>query len=140
MCDHSIKNKNHSKIENNFTKRILIVAGSFCLMLGIIGIFLPLLPTTPFLLLSAACYFRASERAYHWLINTKWLGNYIRNYREGKGIPLIVKIITISLLWITIGFSALFVVQILLIRIILFLIATGVTIHILSIRTLKNET
>jgi len=107
--------------------------------LGILGIFLPLLPTTPFLLIAAACYIRSSEKFYNWLINNKWLGNYIKNYLEGKGVPLKVKVLSISLLWITIGYSVVFVVHIFLIRVILILIAIGVTIHIFSIRTLKQR-
>ncbi len=125
------------KITSNLRRRVLIIAGSFFLGLGIIGIFLPLLPTTPFLLLATACYARSSERFYNWLLNNKWLGNYIKSYREGKGVPLKVKVLSISLLWITIGYSVVFVVHIFLVRIILILIAIGVTIHILSIRTLK---
>ncbi|MBA7498016.1 Inner membrane protein YbaN [subsurface metagenome] len=100
---------------------------------------MPLLPTTPFLLLAAACYIRSSERFYNWLINNKWLGNYIKNYLEGKGVSLKVKVLSISLLWITIGYSVVFVVNIFPIRVILILIAIGVTIHILSIRTLKQK-
>ena len=108
------------------------------MVLGILGILLPLLPTTPFLLLAAACYFRSSERFYNWLMNNKWLGNYIKNYREKKSIPLKVKVLTLSILWLTIGYSVFFVVNILLLRVILILIAIGVTIHVLSIRTLEQ--
>jgi len=106
--------------------------------LGIIGIFVPVLPTTPFLLLAAACYARSSQRFYGWLLNNKWFGNYIRNYLERKGVPLKVKVLTITLLWITIGISAAFAVQTLVIRLILVLIAIAASIHVLSIRTLKQ--
>jgi len=99
---------------------------------------LPLLPTTPFLLLAAACYARSSKRFYNWLLSNKWFGNYIKNYREGKGIPLRIKILTLSFLWIVIICTTIFVANILLGRIILILIAIGVTIHILSVRTLKQ--
>jgi len=116
----------------------LIIAGTFFVGLGIIGIFLPLLPTTPFLLLAAACYARSSKRFYNWLLTNRWFGNYIRNYRERKGVPFKIKILSISFLWIAIGYSAIFVVHILLGRIILILIAIGVTIHILSIQILKH--
>ena len=125
-------------VHNRLVRVTLILAGTFFLGLGIIGIFLPILPTTPFLLLAAACYARSSKRFYSWLLNNKWFGNYIKNYREGKGVPLKVKILSISFLWITIVFSAFFVVTILFVRIILILIAVAVTIHILSIRTLKR--
>ena len=125
------------QITNNLSRWPLITTGTFFLGLGIIGIFLPLLPTTPFLLLAAACYARSSKRFYNFLLNNKWLGNYIKNYRERKGIPLKIKILSISFLWIVIGYSAIFVVHIFLGKIVIILIAVGVTIHILSIQTLK---
>jgi hypothetical protein len=128
--------------ENITNKRcvraLLVVAGSFFTGLGILGIFLPLLPTTPFLLLAAACYARSSEKFYHRLLNNKWFGIYIKNYREGKGIPLKVKISAISLLWLTIVLSAIFATDNLFIRIILLVIATGVTLHIAFIRNKKS--
>ena len=126
-----------NKISNRLSRWVLIIAGTFFVGLGVLGIFLPLLPTTPFFLLAAVCYVRSSRRFYNWLLNNKWFGNYIKNYREGKGVPLKVKVLSISFLWITIIFSAVFVISILFVRIILILIAIGVTIHILSIRTLK---
>ncbi len=119
-------------------KWILITSGTILVGLGVLGIFMPLLPTTPFLLLATLCFARSSKRFYNWLLNNRWFGKYIRNYLDKKGIPLKAKIFTISLLWITILFSAIVVVSILFIRIILILIAIGVTIHILSIRTLKE--
>ena len=106
--------------------------------LGIVGIFVPLLPTTPFLLLAAACYARSSQRCYGWLLNNKWFGNYIRSYLERKGVPLKVKVLTVTLLWITIGASIAFAVQSFAIRLILVLIAIGVSVHIRCIRTLKQ--
>ena len=131
--------KDERKITSNLSGWVLSIMGSFFTGLGILGIFLPLLPTTPFLLLAAACYIRSSERFYNWLMNNKWLGNYIKNYLEGKGVSLKSKVLFISLLWITIGYSVVFVVNIFLIRVILILIAIGVTIHLLSIRTLKKR-
>jgi uncharacterized membrane protein YbaN (DUF454 family) len=122
----------------NLVRRLLIVAGSLLVGLGIIGIFVPMLPTTPFLLLAAACYARSSPKFYYWLLNNRWFGSYIRNYRQRKGIPLAIKIFTLALLWLTIGTSAAFAVQSLTVRIILILIAVGVSIHILSIKTLKR--
>jgi uncharacterized membrane protein YbaN (DUF454 family) len=116
----------------------LIIVGTFFVGLGILGIFVPLLPTTPFLLLGALCYARSSKKFYNWLINNKWFGSYIKNYWERKGIPLKIKVLTISFLWVTIGYSAIFVINNFLVKIILTLIAIGVTIHILSIRTLKH--
>ncbi len=130
--------QNKSKKTSNLSRLLLIIAGTFFVGLGIIGIFLPLLPATPFLVLAAACYARSSKRFYNLLLTNRWFGNYIRNYRERKGVPFKIKILSISFLWIAIGYSAIFVVHILLGRIILILIAIGVTIHILSIQTLKH--
>ena len=117
---------------------LLITLGTFFVGVGIAGIFIPVLPTTPFLLLSAALYAKSSKRFYNWLINNRIFGQYIKNYREGKGIPLRLKIITITLLWITIGCSAIFAVDILWVRITLVLIAVGVTVHVIRIRSKKK--
>jgi len=114
-----------------------IIAGSISLALGIIGIFLPLLPTTPFLLLTAACYARGSRRLHNWLLNNKLFGKYIRNYREGKGIPARSKVLALTLLWLTIGFSIFYVIPILIVQIILLAIAALVSIYIISLPTLK---
>jgi len=120
------------------SKYILIVAGTFFLGLGLIGIFLPLLPTTPFLLLAAACYAKGSQKFYIWILSNKYFGAYIKNYREGKGIPLQIKILSISFLWITILFSAFIIVTNIYVRIILIAIAIGVTLHIITIQTLHK--
>ncbi len=138
MIDYRKNKHDKRKIMSKLIRGILIIAGTFFLGFGIIGIFLPLLPTTPFLLLAAACYARSSKRIYNWLLNNKWFGNYIKNYRERKAVLLKIKVLSISFLWIAIGYSVIFVVNILLGKIILILIATGVTIHILSIKTLKQ--
>ena len=132
-----MKINDERKLKSNFSRWVLIIVGSFFAGLGILGIFLPLLPTTPFLLLAAACYIRSSERLYNWLMNNRWIGRYIKNYLEGKGVPLKSKVFSISTLWITIGYSVFFVVNIFPVRVILILIAIGVTMHLLSIRTLK---
>ena len=125
-------------VKSKIMRKLLIAAGTFFVIVGIIGIFLPILPTTPFLLLAAWCFARSSERFYTWLISNKWFGEYIKNYQEGKGIPLKVKIFSISFLWITILISVYFFVTNIYFRIVLILIALGVTIHILTIRTLKK--
>ena len=113
------------------TRSLLIVAGTTSTAIGIVGIFVPMLPTTPFLLLAAACYMRSSERFYRWLTHNRYLGAYIRNYIEGKGIPVKVKVITLTLLWVTIGLSAYFGTDNLIVRIVLGAVAVGVTVHIL---------
>jgi hypothetical protein len=134
-----MKNNDKRQIKSNFSRWLLIITGSLFTGIGILGIFLPLLPTTPFLLLATACYVKSSKRLYNCLINNRWLGNYIKNYLEGKGVPLKLKVLSISLLWIMIGYSVVFVVNIFLFRVILILIAIGVTVHILYIRTLTKR-
>ena len=119
-------------------KALYTVVGTISLILGIIGIFLPLLPTTPFLLLTAAMYFRGSPRLYHWLIRQKYLGSYIRNFHEHKAIPLHAKIISVSFIWITLRYCAIWTVPYTWTRILLLIIATGITRHILSYKTLKR--
>jgi uncharacterized membrane protein YbaN (DUF454 family) len=119
-------------------KPLLIVFGTIFVGLGIIGIFIPILPTTPFLLLAAACYARSSQRFYHWLLTNKWFGTYIDNYRNKRGMPLKMKIAIVVLLWLTIGLSAALATQFLAVRIILIVIAIGVSVHILSIKTMKR--
>lgn len=121
-------------------KILYTVIGTISLILGIIGIFLPLLPTTPFLLLTAAMYFRSSPRLYNWLIRQKYLGTYIRNFREHKAIPLHAKIISITLIWISLSYCAIWVVPYIWTGIIFFILASGTTWHILSYKTLKRRT
>jgi uncharacterized membrane protein YbaN (DUF454 family) len=121
-------------------KYLCLVFGIISLTLGIIGIFLPVLPTTPFLLLSAFLFARSSNKLYNWLLNHKVLGEYIRGFLQEKAIPLHIKIYSISVLWLTIICSILFTekgkpyLQILLAT-----IAVGITIHILSYKTKINN-
>ncbi len=115
---------------------LLIIIGSISLSLGVIGIFIPLLPTTPLLLLSAWCFFRSSEKLYYKLINSKYLGTYIKNFRENKVIPIKTKIYIITLLWISLIYCIFFVANgMLWLQIILGLILIGVTAHILSYKS-----
>ncbi len=132
------KPRNGTQVQNKGPVRILlVVCGTLCVTLGILGMILPLLPTTPFLLLAAFCYSRSSKRFYNWLMTNRWCGKYIRNYRQGKGISLKQKLLTILLLWLTIGYAAGFVVRLWWVKIILLGIAIGVTTHLIRIKTFK---
>jgi uncharacterized membrane protein YbaN (DUF454 family) len=119
-------------------KRLFTVIGTLSLCLGILGVFVPLLPTTPLLLLAAACYARGSDRLHGWLINHRWFGAYIRDYRAGNGIPLRAKVTAIPLIWATIGMTASYAVSQAWLRILLVTIAAGITVYLLSIPTLKK--
>ena len=116
---------------------ILTILGCISLVLGIIGAFLPVLPTTPLLLLAAAPFLRGNRQLYDWLINHPRLGPYITNFMEHKAIPLRVKVVAVSALWLTLLICAIFVAEHWALRLFFIAIAVGVTIHILSYRTLK---
>ena len=132
-------NKEIKQPSNIFLKYILAILGLISLFLGILGIFIPLLPTTPFLLLSATLFMKSSKRLYNWLMTHQYLGKYLQNYIHHKTISTNTKISTISLLWITIAASIFFVVEKLIFKILLLAIAVGVTIHILSFKSRKEK-
>lgn len=119
-------------------KTLFMLIGTISVGLGVLGIFLPLLPTTPFLLLAAYFYARSSRRLYEWLLGNKYFGTYIRNYREKKGIPIKTKIVSIILIILTISYSSIFAVHLWTVRIALCIIAAGVIIHLVSFPTLRN--
>ncbi len=125
------------KVSNKFLKVLLLISGTLSATLGLVGVFLPILPTTPFLLLAAFCYAKSSYRFYYWFVNNSLFGKYIKDYREKRGIPAKVKIFAISFLWLTILISAFIIIQNVYISLLLVLIAIGVTIHLLSLHTLK---
>ena len=120
-------------------KGLLIVIGVLSVGLAAAGICLPLLPTTPFMLLAAACFIRSSDKLYRWLITHRLFGAYIKNYREHRAITRRVKVVTLLLLWGTLGYTAIGVISALTVRVILLLIGVGVTIHVLSLKTLTPE-
>lgn len=123
----------------SWKRNALIGCGTIAVVLGVVGMVFPILPTTPFLLLAAYCYGRSSKRFYDWLLNNRVIGDYIRNYRAGLGMPLKQKIFSIALLWVTIGYSVIFIMDMWWLRLLLLGIAVGVTIHLLSIKTYKPE-
>lgn len=119
-------------------KYLLVFLGSLSLLMGVLGIFLPVLPTTPFLLLSAALYMRSSSRLYDWLLSHKYLGPYIKNFRENKAIPLRVKIISVSMVWLTLIYCTVFVAWVWWMRVLFIAIAVGISVHILHYKTLRK--
>ena len=119
------------------TRWLLVAGGTLALTLGTIGIFLPLLPTTPFLLLATFLYSRSSERFYRWLIGHRFLGGYIQRYREGRSMTRANKAVTLVFLWVTIGLTIAFVLPQLWTKLLLAAIAAGVTIHILRLKTAR---
>jgi uncharacterized membrane protein YbaN (DUF454 family) len=121
-------------------KIVLTILGLLSLVLGVVGIFLPLLPTTPLLLLSAWCFIRSSTKLYDWLLSHPYLGKYIRNFREHRAIPLRVKFLSVTMVWLTIGYCIVAIVsEYLWAQLLMFVLAVAVTWRILSYATLKEE-
>jgi uncharacterized membrane protein YbaN (DUF454 family) len=119
-------------------KLLLVFAGFLSLFLGIIGIFLPVLPTTPFLLLASACFLRSSGKLHKWITGHPLFGRYIRGYEQFKAVTRKAKISAIILLWISIGFS-IYIIPPVWVKILLFFIACGVSVHLLLLRTLTRD-
>ncbi|MFH1689762.1 MAG: YbaN family protein [Candidatus Eisenbacteria bacterium] len=126
-------------INHRARKWLLLPAGVLAVGLGIAGAFVPLLPTTPFLLLAAACFARSSDKHYEWLMNHRWLGAHIRNYREHKATTKRVKVVTLALLWGSIGYAVIVVADGWAVRALLLSVAVGVTIHVLSLRVVAGD-
>ncbi|WP_232429376.1 YbaN family protein [Noviherbaspirillum autotrophicum] len=119
-------------------KILLNIIGILAVVLAILGIFLPLLPTTPFLLLASACFVRGSERLHGWLLTNRLFGEYLRNIEEKRGIPLKGKVMTLILLWASLAFS-IYTVRPLLLKGMLMAIGLGVSAWILRMKTLKYD-
>jgi hypothetical protein len=136
----SQKNNKTPKLKKNkFVRIIYVFTGSIFVGLAIIGIFLPGLPTTPFLILAAYFYIRSSNKLYNWLINNKILGVYIRGYLSGKGMPLRAKVVSLILMWVFGSFAILYGIpdSLLYIKLIVFIILLIGTIFLLRVKTFK---
>ena len=107
--DVSIDTLSKRSIASGFVRVLLFGLGSLSVALGVVGIFLPLLPTTPFLLFAAGCFVRSSDRFYSWLVSHPVLSKYILAYLDGSGIPRKAKYYTLLTMWLTMGVSALIV-------------------------------
>lgn len=117
---------NHVRpVASPLLRGLLLSLGTAALVVGVIGIAVPLLPTTPFLLLTAACYARASARLYHWLMNHRWFGPTLRAWRDHRAIPRRVKPRAMLLIVVTFTASAL-LVPLLHVRVLLALLGVGV--------------
>lgn len=101
--EKNIPDKKHC---GGIKKTILIVAGFVSLVLGGIGVFLPLLPTTPFVLLAAGCFAGSSLAMHRWLCRSRFFGEYIENYRTNAGVSKSVKVRAMVFLWVGLALSA----------------------------------
>lgn len=118
-------------------KILLTILGFVSLGFAILGVFLPVLPTTPLLLLAAALFLRGNRHWYEWLMNHPKFGPYISNFVVHKAIPARVKAVSVSMVWITLLNCAVFVADHWAFRAFFVILAAAITIHILSYKTLK---
>ena len=122
---------------NRFLRLILLACGFLFTFLAILGAILPLVPTTPFLIVAAACFYRSSEKFYRLIMYNRYFGNYLRDYKSGKGIPLKVKIMTLIFLWVSTLLSVFVFIPYLWLEILVIAINTAITVHILFLNTKK---
>ena len=148
MKDKNVASTNieTKSVTQNVAKALWFTLGTICLFAGAIGMVVPLLPTTPFLLASAGCFCKCSSRMHNWLMNNKYFGEYLKNYREGKGLPVKTKIFTLAFLWVTIGISTVFLLNrilsiqlVLPMQLVMTAVAIGVSIHILKLPTFEKS-
>ena len=115
-----------------------IVIGTLSLVFGLIGVILPVLPTTPFILFSAWCYYRGSERLHNWLINHPYLGPIIEEYGEGEGMTKESKMKAIGMTWLAVILTAVFFLDSFSMRVLIIIVAMIGTIILLKMKTRKK--
>jgi uncharacterized protein len=121
------------------SKALLIFLGSLFLVIGIVGIVVPGLPTTPFLLLSAALYLRSSKRLHGWLVNHRIFGKFVRNFQEGKTWTRASKIISILIMWGMISLSVFIFLDVLLWKVVVLGAGATGTFFMVRIKSEKND-
>ena len=126
-------------VKNAFLRWILISCGWLAVAGGVIGIFLPLVPTVPFLLLAVACFARSSERFHRWLVEHNHLGPLLRDYLRGAGIPLRAKVIAIGMVWVSFPATTILFARDFWLKALLIAVAVGVTLYLLSLPTAMND-
>lgn len=141
---HKQKNLNMSSREawglqgiemNQFKRIMLLSAGLLFTTLGIVGIFLPIMPTVPFLIIASVCFSKSSRKFHNLLLNNRWVGPHIKNFHENHEVKLKTKILLIICQWAGLGITSVFLVHGLFGRILLVAIAAGATFYILSLKT-----
>lgn len=125
---------------NPFLRWALLISGFIATGLGVLGVFLPVLPTVPFLLLALACFARSSERFYDWLLDHAHFGPIVRPYIDGQGMSRASKAKAIALVWASIALSSLLLVEARWVQWLLWVVACGVTLYLFTLpgRGVKN--
>ena len=120
-------------------RALFLVAGTVSLAIGVVGVVVPVLPTTPFLIVTAFCYARGSSRGYRWLVTNHLFGRYLNDYLCGRGVSRKVKAGALVLLWGVITMTAVLFTERLWLRVLLPAIAVAVTVHVLMIKTRSRD-
>ncbi|MGE0601620.1 MAG: YbaN family protein [Dehalococcoidia bacterium] len=128
----------HVPSRHRLVRWVYIAAGSLLVGIGVLGIFLPLLPSTVFFLMAAGCYGKSSPGAYRWMTTNRLFGKHFREYKENRGATVGAKVMSISSLWLGIGASEVFI-DILWVRLLLLGIAVAVTAHLMLLKTVRNQ-
>jgi len=131
--------RNHNHVKSAFLRWVLISCGWLSIIAGVAGIFLPLIPTVPFLLLAVACFAKSSEKFHTWLVEHDHLGPLLRDYLSGAGIPLRAKRVAIGMVWISFPASTFLFAQALWLKVLLLTAAAGITLYLLSLPTAPKE-
>jgi len=130
---HTERNNNH--VESPVLRWVLIFCGWGSICCGVVGIFLPIVPTVPFLLLAVACFARSSERFHRWLVEHNHLGPLLQEYLKGGGIPLRAKLVSISLIWVSFPASAVLFAEALWLKALLIAAAVAISGYLLYLPT-----
>ena len=133
-----MQNTDNKTVSGSIKKVIYFIVGGISLVAGILGVFLPVIPTTPFILLSAWCFFRSSQRLYQWVISNKRFGPTIKNFHGGKGITKNLKIRAIVMMWLAITLSVYFYISNTYLIALLYIIAIVVSIYLYRLPTMKE--
>jgi uncharacterized membrane protein YbaN (DUF454 family) len=127
------------RVSGKMMRGIYIIVGTIALVIGAIGLFLPVIPTTPLVILAAACYYRGSKRLHAWILSSRWFGETIKNYQAGRGLTRDTKVRAIFLMWTTIIISAWFFVSNPFVRVAIICVAVGVTVYLVRLPTLERN-
>jgi hypothetical protein len=125
-----------SRLKESTMKLVYNIAGTISLLFAFIGIILPVLPTTPFVLISAACYYKGSEKLHNWLLKNPFFGPTIMDYEKHRGMKKTTKIKALLIMWSAVLASSFFILETLLMRAIIIIIAFIGTVVMISVKTI----
>ena len=131
--------QNTGIVKNRILRSLLIFCGFFFSFLAILGAILPLMPTTPFLIVAAACFYRSSERFYHMIMYNKYFGHYLRDYKSGMGIPLRIKIMALIFTWTSTLVSVFIFIPYLWLEILVVVVNLTITVHMVLVKTKSGK-